>query len=47
MSASSPQSDLISLLGRFAEPKLRRVQQLIADPNGYLSSAISQAAQQP
>jgi TRAP-type C4-dicarboxylate transport system substrate-binding protein len=47
MSANMPQSDLIGQLGRFAEPKLRRVQQLISDPNGYLSSAIAQAQQQP
>jgi hypothetical protein len=47
MSANQPQTTLISSLGRFAEPKLRRVQQLIDDPNGYLANAIAQAQQQP
>jgi len=47
--AAMPQSQLITNLGRFAEPKLRRAQQLIADPSlqSYLSAAVAQAQQQP
>ena len=47
--ASMPQSQLISQLGRFAEPKLRRAQELVTDPNvqSYVAAAVAQAQQAP
>ena len=44
-----PSTDLIAKLDRFAEPKLRRVQQLVTEPavQTYLSNAISAAQFQP
>jgi hypothetical protein len=42
-------SQLIAQLGRFAEPKLRRVAELVTDPSlrGYLASAIEEAQLMP